>query len=313
MTVGETWAPDFAGALDRVRPHLRRTPLLRLRVPTPRGPVPAVAKLECLQITGSFKVRGALNAIAATEAPAVVACSGGNHGLGVAHAALVLGRHATVFLPSDAPRTKVEGLLRLGARVLQGEPTMAGAFQSARAFARHEGLPLIHPYDQAEVLEGQGTLGLELREEAPEASEWAVALGGGGLAAGLALALEGAASVVAIEPETCACYDAAFRAGTPVTIEPSGPARSSLGAPRVGDLPFGILRTRVGWPLLVSDAELLIAQAWLWGEARLLVEPGACAGLAALMSGRWRPTGVAGLILCGGNVDAMPSDERTNT
>ncbi len=306
MAACEARALDFAGAREKLRPHLRRTPLLRLSVPTPSGPVESVAKLECLQFTGSFKVRGALNAIAATGALEVVACSGGNHGLGVAHAARALGRRATVFLPTDAPKAKVDGLHRLGARVIQPSPSMAEAFAAARDFADAAGLPLIHPYDQPEVLEGQGTLGLELREEAPEVAEWAVALGGGGLAAGLCLAMEGEATVIAVEPQSCACYDAAFRAGTPVTIHPSGPARSSLGAPRVGDLPFGILRTRVGWPLLVSDAELLEAQAWLWREARLLVEPGACAGLAALMAGRWKARGTAGLILCGGNADGLP-------
>ncbi|HJV22555.1 MAG TPA: pyridoxal-phosphate dependent enzyme [Holophagaceae bacterium] len=307
MTVCELRALDFAGAQARLRPNLRRTPLLKLRIPSPSGEVEAVAKLECLQITGSFKVRGALNAIATTRAEQVVACSGGNHGLGVAHAARALGRRATVFLPSDAPQAKVDGLHRLGARVIQPSPSMAGAFQAAEIFAEAAGLPLIHPYDQLEVLEGQGTLGLELLVDAPEVTAWAVALGGGGLAAGLCLAMEGRAEVIAVEPEACACYDAACRAGAPVPITPSGPARSSLGAPQVGALPFGILRTHVGRPLLVSDGELLEAQAWLWREVRLLVEPGACAGVAALMSGRWRPEGRAGLILCGGNVDALPN------
>ncbi len=307
MTALEAKALDFDGARERLRPYLRRTPLLRLEVPTPMGPKPAVAKLECLQVTGSFKVRGALNAIGACTAREVVACSGGNHGLGVAYAARALDREATVYLPTDAPQAKLEGLHRLGARVRQPSPSMAEAFHAARCFAEAAGWPLIHPYDQAEILEGQGTLGLELREEAPEVAEWAVAVGGGGLAAGLSLALEGAARILAVEPTTCACYDAAFRAGIPVTIHPSGPARSSLGAPRVGDLPFEILRKRVGWPLLVTDEALEVAQAWLWQEARLLVEPGACAGLAALMTGQWRPEGVGGLIFCGGNVDGMPS------
>lgn len=306
MTALMERALDFTRAQARLRPHLRRTPLLRLEVPTPHGTVDPVIKLECLQVTGSFKVRGALNAVAAAPSPEVVACSGGNHGLGVAYAARALGRRATVFLPTDAPTAKVAGLRRLGAKVVQPSSLMAEAFEAAQAFAEARALPLIHPYDQSEVVEGQGTLGLELREEAPEVTEWAVAVGGGGLAAGLSLALVGAAAVVAVEPTTCACYDAAFRAGAPVTIQPSGLARSSLGAPRVGDLPFAILREGVGWPLLVSDAELLEAQTWLWREARLAVEPGACAGLAALRSGRWMPAGPPGLILCGGNVDQLP-------
>ncbi|HJW33697.1 MAG TPA: pyridoxal-phosphate dependent enzyme [Holophagaceae bacterium] len=303
MTEG---ALDFAGAQARLRPFLRRTPLLTLEVPTPTGPITAVAKLECLQITGSFKARGALNAIAQSPALDVVACSGGNHGLGVAHAAQVLGRRATIFLPTDAPRAKVAGLHRLGARLIQPSASMAGAFEAAARFAEASGCPLIHPYDLETVVEGQGTLGRELREEAPEVREWAVAVGGGGLAAGLSLALEGHARVVVVEPETCACYDAALHAGHPITIQPSGPARSSLGAPQVGALPFGILGHRVAPPLLVTDGELLEAQAWLWGEARVLAEVGACAGLAALRSGRWRPEGPAGLVICGGNVDGLP-------
>ncbi|HJV88961.1 MAG TPA: pyridoxal-phosphate dependent enzyme [Holophagaceae bacterium] len=306
MTTTMERALDFAGARARLRPHLRRTPVLRLEVPTPTGPVPAVVKLECLQVTGSFKVRGALNAIAQVEALEVVACSGGNHGLGVAHAAHVLGRRATVYLPADAPVAKVAGLHRLGARVLQPSTSMAVAFEAATQYAETAGCPLIHPYDLEAVVEGQGTLGCELREEAPEVGEWAVAVGGGGLAAGLALALQGRAQVVPVEPETCACYDAACRAGRPFPIQPSGPARSSLGAPQVGALPFHILRNRVGPSTLVTDLELLEAQAWLWREARLLAEAGACAGLAALRSGRWKPQGLAGLVVCGGNTDAIP-------
>ena len=298
-------ALDIAGAQAKLRPHLRRTPTIRLEVPTPDGTVAARVKLELLQVTGSFKVRGALHAAMASAAAELVACSGGNHGLGVAHAAKVLGRRATLFLPSDAPRVKVEGLQRLGAR-LRFEATMAEAFEAAAAFATARDLPLVHPYDQAEVIEGQGTLGLELREEAPEVRAWAVAVGGGGLAAGLALALEGLAEVVAVEPETCASLTAAFGAGRPVGISPSGPARSSLGAPRVGALPFEMLRRRVGPPILVTDAELLEAQAWLWREVRLLAEPGACAGLAALRSGRWKPEGPAGLVICGGHVGGLP-------
>jgi threonine dehydratase len=292
-------------ARARIAPYLRLTTVMELEVPTPQGPRQVHAKLELLQKTGCFKVRGALSALSALEAPHVVACSGGNHGLGVAQAARDLGRGATIFLPTDAAPAKVAGMKARGAELRMVSEDMGRTFAAAAAWAQEEGLPLVHPYDQAEIIAGQGTLGLELQEQAPRVQQWLVAVGGGGLAAGLALALEGRAEVIPVEPALCPSLHQAQRHGSPVEVRCSGAARTSLGAPRLGAQPWEILKDRVGPSVLVSEEAILEAQRWLWAEARLVAEPGGAAALAALVSGAFvAPLGEpVGVVLCGGNAE----------
>jgi threonine dehydratase len=307
-TPGALSVAALHAARARLRPYLRVTPLLLLQVPTPGGPRAVCAKLELLQHTGAFKVRGAFNALLQTNAPTVLACSGGNHGLAVAHAAAVLGRRARIVVPTSAARLKVELMRGLGAEVLEVGDAPAEAFAAAEAMARREGLPLIHPYDQDEVIAGQGTLGLELREQAPGVRHWLLAVGGGGLAAGCALAMEGSATVVPVEPEGCPGLAEAQARGGPVTVMAEGVARTSLGPPSLGARPWTILQDRVGPSILVSDEVILHAQIWLWRSARIVVEPGGAAALAALMAGAWTPPDdtPVGVVLCGGNADALP-------
>jgi threonine dehydratase len=299
---------DLVEARARLKPFLRRTPLLELAVPTPAGPRAVVFKLELLQYTGAFKIRGAFNALLQTEAPHVLACSGGNHGLAVAHAASALGRRATIVVPASAARLKVDFMRRLGADVREVGATPAEAFAAAEDLRILEGLPMVHPYDQAEVIAGQGTLGLELQREAPQVRAWLLAVGGGGLAAGCALALEGHADVIPVEPAGCPQLAMAQAAGRPVEAMAMGVAATSLGPPSLGALPWAILKDRIGAAVLVEDAAILAAQAWLWRTARLVVEPGGAAALAALMSGAWVPAEEqpVGVVLCGGNADALP-------
>ncbi|MFN8012058.1 MAG: serine/threonine dehydratase [Holophagaceae bacterium] len=299
---------ELRAARARLHPFLRRTPLLALEVPTPAGPRSVAFKLEILQYTGAFKVRGAFNALLQTEAPRVLACSGGNHGLAVAHAASALKKHATIVVPRSAARLKVDLMRRLGAEVREVGESPAEAFAATEALGYGRELPLIHPYDQREVIAGQATLGLELRAQAPEVAHWLLAVGGGGLAAGCALALEGHARVVPVEPEGCPQLAAAQAAGRPVAARADGVARTALGPPSLGTLPWAILRDRVGPSVLVDDAAILEAQAWLWRAARLVVEPGGAAALAALRSGAWVPPDrrPVGVVLCGGNADALP-------
>ncbi len=296
-------------AQARIRPHVRRTPLLGLEVPTPGGMRSVVAKLECLQVTGSFKPRGAFNALLQAEMGHVVACSGGNHGLAVAHAARVLGRRATIFVPGSAARAKVEAMLRCGAEIRQVGDVPAEAFAAAEAMVAETGLALIHPYASPEVIAGQGTLGLELREQVPEVRRWLVAVGGGGFPAGVALALEGVAEVVPVEPEGCPGLFEAQRAGRPVNVRSEGRARTSLGAPRIGDLAWELLRDRVGPTALVTEQAIREAEAWLWREARLVAERGGAVALAALLSGAWMPPDrePLGVVVCGGNADELPA------
>lgn len=295
-------------ARARIRDRVRMTPLMDFEVPTPSGVLRVTAKLELLQHTGSFKPRGAFNALMQSEAPEVVACSGGNHGLAVAYAARSLGRIAHIFVPQSAARAKVGAMIRLGADVRQIGDVPADAFAAAEALVAETGLPLVHPYETPEVVAGQGSLGLELLEQAPEIERWLVAVGGGGFPAGVALAMQGRAEVVPVEPEGCPGLFEAQAAGHPVPVKAEGVARTSLGPPSLGKLAWELLRDRVGPTALVSDAAILEAQAWLWREVRLLAEPGGAAALAALLSGAWTPPDEAplGLVLCGSNADALP-------
>lgn len=267
-----------------------------------------VLKLECLQVTGSFKPRGAMNSLLSSGAGAVVACSGGNHGLAVAWAAARLGRRAVVVVPESAAATKVAAMARLGAEVVQHGDVPAAAFERAAELVAERGWPLVHPYDQPATVEGQGTLGLELLEDAPDVTHWLVAVGGGGFPAGVALALAGRAEVVPVEPEGCPSLAEAQRAGGPVPTRAEGIARTSLGPPSLGTLPWAVLADRVGPCRLVTDDDIAAAQRWLWREVRIVAEPGGATALAALASGAWTPPPGArvGAVVCGGNADELP-------
>jgi threonine dehydratase len=293
-------------ARDRIRGHLRLTPVMTVELPTPLGLRSVVLKLESLQVTGSFKPRGALNSLVQLTEPEVLACSGGNHGLAVAWAAARLGRRAHIYVPETAAQAKVDAMRALGAHLhLVGE-VPAHAFAAAEARQAETGWPLIHPYDQVPTVAGQGTLGLELLEQAPEVSRWLVAVGGGGFPAGVALALEGRAALLPVESEGCPGLYEAQRAGRPVPVQAEGAARTSLGAPSLGALPWTILRERAEPTVLVSEQALAEAQRWLWTHLRLGVEPGGAVTVAALMQGAAPGPGPVGAVVCGGNVDALP-------
>ena len=313
-------AAGIAAASDRIAPYVRVTPVLRVVVPTPTGPRLTVLKLESLQITGSFKSRGAFNSLLQLDASGVVAVSGGNHGLAVAHAAHVLGRRATIVVPVSAAVTKVEAMRRVQATVVQHGDVPAEAFAFAERIIAEHGWPLIHPYDQVATVTGQGTIGPELLEQAPEVTHWLMAVGGGGFAGGAAVAMDGRAQVVPVEPYGCPGLHQAQAAGGPVPVGAAGDARNSLGAPSIGLIPWELLRHRVPTCVLVTDGDIVAAQRWLWNEVRVVAEPGGAAGLAALMSGAWAPAGdstngavpgavpgAVGVVVCGGNADALPT------
>lgn len=299
---------DIAAAAERIAPFIRRTPVLTVEVPSPAGPVPVVLKLESLQFTGSFKPRGAFNSLLQLDSRDVIACSGGNHGLAVAHAAQVLGKRALIVVPRSAARTKVEAMKACGAEVILAGDVPADAFAEAGRQVAARGWPLVHPFDQESTIAGQGTLGLELLEQARAVTHWLAAVGGGGFPAGLALAMEGEAEVVPVEPAGCPTLFAAQAAGAPVQVKAEGAARTSLGAPMLGRLPWELLEDRVGPTALVGEEAILDAQRWLWREVKVVAEPGGATALAALMSGAWVPPeqAVVGVVVCGGNADALP-------
>ncbi|GAA3991430.1 threonine/serine dehydratase [Thermobifida alba] len=297
-------ALDVRLAAERIAPHLRRTPLLRARL---RGR-PLLLKLEHLQITGAFKLRGALNALLAGDVGGrVVTASGGNHGLGVATAARMLGVSATVYVPETVPEVKERRLREAGAEVVRAGAEYAAAAAAARARAEADGVRYVHAYDDPDVVAGQGTLGYEIAADAPDCDAVAVAVGGGGLVAGVSLGIGEERVAVAVEPHGCASLHAAFAAGGPVDVPVDSVASSALGASRVGDVPFRVLRDRRVVCALVSDAEILAARDLLWEEFRIAAEPAAAVPLAAWLAGRV-PGELPCVVVCGANADWRPLD-----
>lgn len=306
---------EVRAAAARIAGRIRRTPVVRLEDGAFGSAGPGWLKLEQLQHAGSFKTRGMFNRIlAAAERGAlppagVVAASGGNAGLAVAYAARELGVPAEVFVPTTAPAVKVAKLAKLGARVVQVGAEYAEAYETAVAQVASTGALFCHAYDQADLVAGHGTLGLELLEQIPDGFDTVlVAVGGGGLMAGVAAALHGTARVVAVEPETIPTLHAALAAGRPVDVKVSGIAADSLGARRVGDIAFATATDAGVRTVLVSDQAIIDARRRLWDDQRIVVEHGTAAAPAALASGAYRPAEGERVVvlLCGANTN--PAD-----
>ncbi|WP_086819196.1 serine/threonine dehydratase [Allokutzneria sp. NRRL B-24872] len=288
-------------AAARIAPYIRRTPLLRLTI----DGRPLVLKLEHLQLTGSFKLRGATNALLSGPRPDLaVTASGGNHGMGVATAAQHLDIPARVHVPANAPESKLRRIRALGAEVVPHAGGYAEALATALEEGEKPGVRFVHAYDDPDVIAGQSTVGEEIVEDAPDVDAVAVAVGGGGLVTGIASAI-GTRTVVAVEPATCCCFNAAVQAGHPVDSTVDSIAASALGAVRVGSLAHSALHERAV-SLLVTDEEILAARDRLWEEARLAVEPAAAVPFAAWLSGAV-PGLLPCVVLCGANTDWSPT------
>jgi threonine dehydratase len=311
---------EIEAAAARIRPYIRRTPLLELRK-TLRATLlwDVVLKLESLQVTGSFKPRGALNALLSLPRAeiegGVVTASGGNHGLGVAYAARTLGVPATVYVPETAPLVKRERIASWGAEVRLAGQEYAQAASAAQDDAKRNGRPYLHAYADAPVIAGQGTVALEFVEDAglPYLDYLLVAIGGGGLIAGMAAAVGEMpwVTVVGIEPEGAATLHQAWQAGGPVDVDRlDSYAADALGARRTGDLNYALARQYVARVELVTDDDIRAAQRFLWEEVQLVAEPGGAAALAGLLSGKARvPEGArVGVLVCGGNaqIERLP-------
>jgi threonine dehydratase len=293
-----------AAAAGRISPYVRRTPVMRVDFGLDS---PVAMKLELLQHAGSFKPRGAFNRLLlATLPPAgVIAASGGNHGAAVAYAAHRLGATAEIFVPAGTPPAKVERITSYGARVIRGGDTYAEALIASRDRQAETGALEVHAYDHADVLAGQGTVGREFEQDAPELTHILVATGGGGLIGGIAAWYAGSVELVSVEPEACPSLHDALQAGQPVEAPVGGLAADSLGARQVGALMFGIARRFVSQSVLLPDEAIVAAQRVLWDRCRLIAEPGGAAAVAALLSGRFRPPPGArvGVVVCGANAD----------
>jgi threonine dehydratase len=303
---------DVDAAWDVIRPHVRRTPVIAVAAADLglSGP-PVTFKLEFLQHTGSFKARGAmLNLLTRDVPPAgVAAASGGNHGAAVAWAAARAGVPATIFVPLLASPAKIARIESYGATLHVGGATYAEALAACEAHQAETGAIGLHAYDARETLAGQGTVAREFAEDA-EVDTILVATGGGGLIGGMAAWAEGTPRIVSVEPEASACLHAALAAGHPVDVGVSGIAVDSLGARRVGALPFALAEAHVAAAVLVPDDAIRAAQRLLWDALRIVTEPGGATALAGLLSGAYRPHPGerVGVLLCGANTGAVSFD-----
>ncbi|MFI7135403.1 serine/threonine dehydratase [Nonomuraea sp. NPDC050153] len=310
---------DVLAAASRIDGLVLRTPVLEVS--------PGVFfKLELLQHSGSFKVRGAFNRmLSAGELPpsGVIAASGGNHGLAVAYAARELGVRAEIFVPEVTSPVKVAGLAALGAHVTQTGAIYSAAAEAAAKRAAETGALPVHAYDQAEVVAGQGTTGLEIVEQTGGVDTVVVAVGGGGFAAGVTLGTSatpgtapgagpGRASgggagprIVAVEPERIPTLREALKAGHPVPVEVSGVAADALGATKIGAIAFEILSSPRVESVLVSDEAIVEARRTLWARHRVAAEPAGATAYAALLAGAYTPAPGerVAVVLCGSNTD----------
>ena len=298
-----TVAPaDIEAAAERIRPYVRRTPLLRID-----APVECELKLELLQVTGSFKPRGAFNTLTSVDVPAagVAAASGGNHGAAVAYAAHRLGHKAAVFVPEIVRASKRALIEEAGAEIHIGGARYPAALAACEAYQAETGAIGIHAYDAPLTVAGQGTVAAEWEADTSGVDTVLVGVGGGGLIAGIAAWFQGRVNVVGVEPEGSCCLHAALAAGRPVDVEIDSIAADSLGARSVGALNYAIASQFVSGVTLVPDAAIEEAQKTLWRKLRLVTEPGGATAFAALQSGAYQPGPGerVGVLVCGSNAD----------
>lgn len=302
-----TTPSDIEAAWKRIEPYVRTTPVIRLNRGLLHPDAEVFLKLELMQVTGSFKPRGAFNRILSNNVPAagIIAASGGNHGLATAYAARALGYHAEIFVPTISSLVKQQRLRDYGATLHVTGANYKEALQASTARARETGALVVHAYNQMETIAGQGTCGREFDLQVPDLDTVLVAAGGGGFIAGIAAWFSGKAKVVSVEPEGCCCLWTAFQNGEPVPVSVSGVAADSLGSTEVGELAWEICRHSVARSVLVKDESIREAQRWLWRELRVIAEPGGAAAFAALLSGAYSPAPSEriGILVCGGNAD----------
>ena len=296
-----------------IAPYIRRTPIIRVDGNDFGLPgIRLVFKLEFLQRAGSFKTRGAFTNLLTRKAPdvGVVAASGGNHGAAVAFAAMKLGIPATIFVPGVATKAKLEQIRAYGATLEVVGERYADALAASEEFSRSTGALPIHAFDQVETLLGQASVGLEFEQDEPRLDALFVSVGGGGLIAGVAAWYRGRVPLIGVEPELAPTLTHALAAGEPVDAPAGGIAADSLAPRRVGQLAFPIAQSFVSRTVLVTDDAIREAQQLLWRVMRIVSEPGGAAGLAALLSGAWRPQPeqTIGILLCGANTSAVHFD-----
>lgn len=300
---------DVLEAADRIVEQVQRTPLVKTRI----SGLDAWLKCECQQTGGSFKLRGATNRLMQLndeeKRRGVVAFSSGNHAQGVAIAARRLGIPATIVMPSDAPQVKIDGTRTEGADIVFYDRKTEDRAEIAASLAAETGAVVVPSFDDAMIVAGQGTVGLEILDQLAEADEPApkriiIPTGGGGLASGIALACPDAA-IACVEPEGWDDMRNSLDAGHIVPVASDAPPTlcDALQTLRVSPITFGILQARGVAAMAVSEADVTAAVRYAWSEHRLVVEPGGAVALAALLSGKAEPVDGTVAVLSGGNID----------
>ncbi|BDV31078.1 threonine ammonia-lyase [Microbacterium terricola] len=293
-----------------------RTPIDESQHLTELLGVPVYLKLENLQRTGSFKIRGAayrLSRLTPEErARGVVAASAGNHAQGVAMAAQALGIHATIFMPLGVPVPKLLATRGYGADVILDGATVETPLRLAAEFAERTGAVLIHPFDHDDIIVGQGTLGLEIMDAVPDLDTIIMGIGGGGLIAGVAAAAKARAEaegrrirVIGVQAENSAAYPSSLAAGMPLEVATTPTIADGIAVARPGDIPFEIIRDLVDEVVTVSDDDIARALLVLLERAKQVVEPAGAVGVAAILAGKIHATGPTLSILSGGNIDPL--------
>ena len=291
---------------------IRMTPLEHSRVLAAAAGGPVHLKCENLQRTGSFKIRGAYTRISRLtpeqRAVGVVAASAGNHAQGVALAAQLLDTRATVFMPVSAALPKVDATRNYGAEVRLAGGSVDEALELATEYEAETGAVLVHPFDHPDIVAGQGTVGLEILEQCPEVRTVLVGTGGGGVVAGIGVAIKAMrpdVAVIAVQAEAAAAYPASLAAGHPIPLDRMATMADGIAVGRPGDLPFGLVRNVVDEVVTVSEAAISKALLLCLERAKQVVEPAGAAAVAAVLAEprRWEPPMVA--VLTGGNIDPV--------
>jgi threonine dehydratase len=293
-----------------IRPYIRRTPIIEIDgTDIGIGSNKLCLKLELFQHSGSFKARGAFANLLTRKIPAagVIAASGGNHGAAVAYAAMKLNVPAKIFVPTVSSPAKLQRIREYGADLVVEGDRYADALAASEIWAKQSGALPVHAFDQDETMLGQGTIGMELEEQAPDTETLLVSVGGGGLIAGVAGWYAGRIKVIGVEPYASPTLTKALEAGHPVDAEAGGVAADSLAPRRVGERVFPIAEQHVHDTVLVTEEAILKAQKILWDVLRIVAEPGGVAAFSAIVSGAYKP--MAGervaIIISGGNTTAV--------
>jgi threonine dehydratase len=307
---------DYEDAARVLSGVLATTPLVETQALSDVLGAPVLLKLENLQRTGSFKIRGSSYLMSrlteAERARGVVAASAGNHAQGVALAARELGIHATIFMPLGVPVPKLLATRGYGAEVILQGPTVEEPLRLAAEFARETGAVLVHPFDHRDVITGQGTLGLELYDASPDVDTVLVPVGGGGLIAGVAGAIKARAAVdgrtvrvIGVQAANSAAYPSSLADGHPNTVVTRPTIADGIAVARPGDVPFAMIRDLVDEIVTVSEDDMARALLLLLERAKLVVEPAGAVGVAAILAGKVKPTGPTIVVLSGGNIDPL--------